>query len=1135
MMKLVQTLFLFLLPLLLSSQQKFVSHDFVPGNLPSYKPAFQHDYPAWAKMLYQENVNYDEVDAKYEKWVRHHKDAFRPIQKYFQLWKQNILPFVLADGTLDLTNKQLFYDRLLRHQQTAEVISSSGRTDGQWTFYGPKETFWLNESGSSEAPNACPWQVNVYSFDVSKSNPTILYGGTETGYVNKSIDNGFNWELLGLGYNFGGGVTAVAIHPTDDDIVYVAAGMQIHKTMDGGITWTPQLPSSNLFYADNVAIDPNDPDKIFAAGSSGVFRSENGGTNWSNVWSRPSYDVHLKPNDSNIIYVVSNQSGYFQVAVSSDGGSSFATDNSFPTGVEDAAGGLLAVSPDRPDELFGIFLSAANTPLIYKGDMVNANWSLLATGQTDALPLNNGQGFFDLVLEVSPIDADIIFAGTTTLFKSTNGGTNFSTVGGYGGAFPIHPDIQSMKILENGTSWVATDGGLTFSSDNFVSTTNAVARNKNLIGSDMWGFDQGWNEDIIVGGRYHNGNTAIADFYQQKALRMGGAESPTGWVLNGRSRHVAFDDLGPGWILPETPEAQPQGRFLFTKHPNMDEYGGRRGNLFAHPNYYGVLYLGEGNGFWRSEDFGTSFELLHDFGNRIRFCQIAYDNPNIIYADIVNEGLHLSQDGGLSWTPRPSLTNGAFGNGYWEGKLHFVISPNDADVIYACLQNGTWSANIGKIFKSTDGGLSWEDWTGSLSVFTKTLAIQPDASGEDLLYLFTTNKNGAAGQCYTRAHDATDWTAYADAYPAGMAPNHALPFFRDSKIRIAGNGGIWENELAETNFEPILQAWVEKPFFDCMLDTIYLEDHSIINHEGCTWGWDIQPAPLYIDDASKRNPKVVLGNPGSYDVTMSITKNGETYTKTIANMISTIECPSIENCDNPGSIPRENWALLYVDSEEVNFPGLATMSFDNDPGTIWHTRWSTGSDPYPHEIQIDLGANFNIYEFTYYTRTDGQNGRIRDYELYFSDDPENWGEVDATGVFENTSAPQKVTFQSPLVGRYLRLVALSEVNGNAWASAAEFEVKACYYDPVSIQEVDQIKTLKAFPVPTNAQFTIPLPSDEVYTYSIYNLSGQLMEEGRTRSGSETLECDLSDYANGMYMIKVTNASNRIYRVKVLKQ
>lgn len=91
---------------------------------------------------------------------------------------------------------------------------------------------------------------------------------------------------------------------------------------------------------------------------------------------------------------------------------------------------------------------------------------------------------------------------------------------------------------------------MNFTTDRFTSRSNHSARNAGLIGSDMWGFDQGWNEDLVVGGRYHNGNTAIAEFYDDTALRMGGAESPTGWVLKGKSRHVAFNDLGNGFILP---------------------------------------------------------------------------------------------------------------------------------------------------------------------------------------------------------------------------------------------------------------------------------------------------------------------------------------------------------------------------------------------------------------------------------------------------------------------------------------------------------------------------------------------------------------------------------------------------------
>ena len=55
----------------------------------------------------------------------------------------------------------------------------------------------------------------------------------------------------------------------------------------------------------------------------------------------------------------------------------------------------------------------------------------------------------------------------------------------------------------------------------------------------------------------------------------------------------------------------------------MDEYGGRRGNMVFHPNYYEVIYLGEGDGFWKSNDMGHSFELLHDFGQRVRYIQMA--------------------------------------------------------------------------------------------------------------------------------------------------------------------------------------------------------------------------------------------------------------------------------------------------------------------------------------------------------------------------------------------------------------------------------------------------------------------------------------------------------------------------------
>lgn len=1122
--------FLLCSTLYLFGQQKFVPHDYIPGNIPSYKPAYQANYPEWAKMLYQENINYFELERAFEKWEATGLREFRPVRKYYKIWQRNVLPFVIDDGTIQLGKVDAYYNNLSQHQLSPK---SNPENATEWEFLGPKETFWLNQSGTSDVPEPCPWQVNIYTFDVAKTNLSTIYCGTETGFVNKSTDNGINWNMLAREYSMGGAVTALAIHPENENIVYTSGGMQIHKTTDGGQTWNPMLPQNGLFPASQITIDDNNPNKIFAAGSSGIYLSMDEGVTWSQVWNNQSYDIHTKPDNSDMVYAISDINGNFSITISEDGGMTFNNDPNFPS-IENASGGVLAVSPAAPDNLFAILLSSDNTPLLYRGDMVANTWELIATGQTNAFPLNNGQGFFDLALEVSPIDADLIFAGTSTLYKSTDGGTNFSIIGGYGGDFPIHPDIQDMKILEDGTTWVATDGGFTHSTDNFISTSNATAKNRNLVGSDMWGFDQGWNEDVIVGGRYHNGNTAIADFYQPKAIRMGGAESPTGWVMKGKSRHVAFNDLGPGWVLPETAESAPQGRFLFSKYPNMDEYGGRRGNMLFHPNYYEVIYLGEGNSFWKSSDMGTSFELLHTFGNRVRFCQISYQNPDIIYADVVNIGLYKSEDGGYSWTFKPTLTNGTNGTNYWEGKLHFVISPTDANTIYACLQNGTWSSDIGKIFKSTNGGDSWEAWSGSLDEFTKTLAIQPDAEGSDIVYLFTDNNSGKPGQCYIRREGENDWSIFGEQYPARMSPNHALPFFRDSKIRVAGNGGIWENMLDEPNFQPIVQPWVERPFFDCMLDTIRFDDHSILNHENCTWAWDVHPAPLFIDDVNARNPKVVLGNVGSYDVTLTITKDGISYSKTIEDMVSAIECPSLDNCLNPAILPKEIWALEYVNSEETNFPGLATMAFDNNPETIWHTRWSTGSDPYPHEIQIDLGEVFDIHEFIYYPRQNGQNGWIKDYALYFTEDLQDWGEEDMIGEFENSAAPHKVTFQTPVVGRYFRLIALSEVNGNPWASAAEFEVKGCYHETTSTRDLLDYETLKAFPVPTPGIFEISLPSNELFEYSISTLSGSVVENGKSQLGNDALQLDLSELGNGVYVIRLVDRVGKVYFVKVVK-
>ena len=141
------------------------------------------------------------------------------------------------------------------------------------------------------------------------------------------------------------------------------------------------------------------------------------------------------------------------------------------------------------------------------------------------------------------------------------------------------------------------------------------------------------------------------------------------------------------------------------------------------------------------------------------------------------------------------------------------------------------------------------------------------------------------------------------------------------------------------------------------------------------------------------------------------------------------------------SLSKDLWQLIYVDSEELyGEDGAAENAFDGNPNTFWHTEWLNSNPRPPHEIQIDLGANYGIDGLRYLPRQDGEdNGSIGRYEFYISDSPSKWGSPVVSGSFPNTSSEQEIIF-ARRGGRFIRLRALTEVNGNPWTSIAEINV-----------------------------------------------------------------------------------------------
>ena len=148
-------------------------------------------------------------------------------------------------------------------------------------------------------------------------------------------------------------------------------------------------------------------------------------------------------------------------------------------------------------------------------------------------------------------------------------------------------------------------------------------------------------------------------------------------------------------------------------------------------------------------------------------------------------------------------------------------------------------------------------------------------------------------------------------------------------------------------------------------------------------------------------------------------------------------------------ISRTGWKVSVDSAETAGENAAADRAIDGDPNTFWHTQWYGANPPGPHTFTVDLGAKRTVGGFKYLPRPGGGNGTIAAWRFYTSDDGVGWT-LAAQGSFAdgadektamigggNTPAPAPAPAGA---AQYVRLEAVSEVNGNPWASMAEFNL-----------------------------------------------------------------------------------------------
>jgi len=129
---------------------------------------------------------------------------------------------------------------------------------------------------------------------------------------------------------------------------------------------------------------------------------------------------------------------------------------------------------------------------------------------------------------------------------------------------------------------------------------------------------------------------------------------------------------------------------------------------------------------------------------------------------------------------------------------------------------------------------------------------------------------------------------------------------------------------------------------------------------------------------------------------------------------------------------------VTADSHHPDYPPQNAV--DANPDTIWHTHWENNPPGYPHQITLEFHEPVAIKGLKYLPRQDMANGWISKYEVYASDNPDNWGQPVAKGAFQKGRTEQKIMFRNVQKTRFIRLVALEGFDGQIFASIADLDL-----------------------------------------------------------------------------------------------
>ncbi len=940
--------------------------------------------PEWMKAI-EENpsgVNFNEMQRHYKQWISEDVDVrvktveHKPVVNFYRRWMSAYRKYVNSEGTIVLPT-MLEYRKLIdvMNEKTSSTAMRNTRATESakdiWHSIGPNLTY-ENSNGVVKQKDS---QVCVYRIAVSLSDSATLYCGTESGVVFKTTDHGETWLPCAPKHTFGGSIYSIAIDPYDDNIVFVGGGPWLWKSTDGGDSWTRCEGISNR--VNSIRINPDNNKEItlttggkeYGNNGSGFYISNDGGESFICTLNGAGFDHELQPGNPKRIYLLRREPGAMWVYpyVSNDGGYVWEKKD-FPMSFVICGRLAVSMAPEGENYVYALVAidsygydlgpdGGKGTPAIMVSKDAGESWEDKTVNKgswhwdntfSPIMDEQGGQGYFDMMIGASAKDPKHVLFGLTSLYRSTEEGVcNYRDhgIGGYQRSDWMHCDIQDIAIHPCGDTWICNDGGIKYSNDFFE--TIGQDRYKGIYASDYQGLGVGWNEDVMAAGRWHNGDVVHAESYGVgNTLHVGGVEIATGYVMKSNPWKVYFSDASTR-IMPREMDGTIEEDYR-TWFSEKKPYEALRinGDIATDPRYALKVFLQdmtnpqEG---YLSYDEGASFQKVFDSdGEDFYSYEFARTNPDRVYISGTYT-LWRSDDGGRTFKPcvqrpLPDL----------DYNMHFtrvVVDPNDENhVIVIC------NDIAGAVGESFDGGESWSKF--NLANIADKRIHQIILVGDEYGSCYVTSYDGAS--VFFRDNTMEDFIDYSEGLNPGARISKVVPFYKNGVLRMATDQGLWEAPLYHRDFKPVAQPMAMNLGSGDLTANpqkqVQFDSYSIVRQDESTqWHWSFSPQPQYVSDANIRNPIVVFGNGGNYDVTLTITTPSGSSSRTIKNMI-TIEGHSTNIDDNAtiGEVGLKKVVLQHGESITLITSGLhseADFAIHGLKGQLLHrVQISAGQD-----------------------------------------------------------------------------------------------------------------------------------------------------------------------------------------------